>query len=116
MPICNFCNQEKTTPMIVYTNKDNTKYILLCAECMRIYRTCLTCKHKEKCDFELNTNITDPKNIQQSISTPIGVQTIMQPNPKRIEKTCKICKCADEGKPCLKQLNTCINWEFSVTS
>lgn len=116
MPICSFCKQEKRTPVLVYKDNKFVDYWLFCPECMRLYKTCITCKHRDTCPFEKDTTITEQKTIQKTAYTPLGAQTVIQPNPARIEKTCKVCKCSDEGQPCMKQMKTCVNWELSVDS
>ena len=116
MPICSFCHQEKKTPMLIYKDNKFINYWLFCSECMRLYKTCVTCKNRDKCTFENDISITEQKTIQKTVYTPLGAQTIVQPNPARIEKTCKVCKCGIEGQPCAKQEHTCINWKLSVDS
>jgi len=115
MNTCSICGQIKYTPMLILRNNGKKGFYSLCSNCLSLYRRCPTCKHNTNCLFKTDPSPL-PETIVQTINTPQGQVQANVINPERIKITCNKCKCADEGQPCNRNEQTCINYEFTVKS
>lgn len=96
---------------VLYKNKGDDAYHVVCEKCSSQRGTCVTCVEADKCAFE-----TDPSSLPKFVMKEIrqGNMIAQQqiPNPERIRQTCQNgCNCWNEEFKCLKQNGCCGNWK-----
>lgn len=113
---CDICGKELSGKEIILADDK-----VLCEQCNLIYKTCVTCVNKVKCNFnDIHDNI--PKTIQKRLQDPLtgSIQIIEMVNMDRIRKHCPNCDCSvetnyNDNPFCMKnETNTCNNYKFGV--
>lgn len=85
---------------------------LVCPNCISISKSCKICRFCNTCEYETNPSPLE-KTIQREIRNGNSVFVTQGMNPERVRITCeKGCKCYDPQKGCLRQNNSCPNYEI----
>ncbi len=97
---------------IIEVNEDDVK--LICFNCSSLNGTCYRCRYALKCEFD-DAIDTLPHFVCAQNNKGHVIITSDIPNPERIEKYCKVCRCWDDEYGCFKQGNrnsipTCRNY------
>ena len=109
------CNTALNGPNVVYSHDLKEVFCLRCAP---YSHTCVTCAHRDGCDFETNPSPL-PKQVQMTQRQGNAVISQVVKNPERIKITCQNgCLCWSEEYGCGRQYcmdhRVCLNnnWSF----
>ena len=104
---CDVCGTERIPMRAAILEFDETGEHYLrkvCSRCSFLRGTCRRCTYGNDCAFfQIEDGL--PQMVMKTMQKGIMIVQQQVPNPKRIEKYCKVCNCWDDEYGCFKQGN-----------
>lgn len=110
---CELCGQFMLPIVAIIDLTDDEHPHFICDDCRRRCGHCPTCTKAKTCAFETDPSPL-PKMVQKEFRQGNMISVTQIKNPERIEITCKKgCPCFDPENGCLRQFNSCGNYEIA---
>ena len=108
---CSKCGNIMPKEGATFNQTDDNTWKPICHNCISLFGHCGGCSKSTVCDFETNPSPI-PKAVQKQVQQGGMITIIQQRNPSRIDITCRVnCPCFSEEFGCLRDNNTCSNYE-----
>ena len=100
--ICELCGNHLISSQVLYEQGKQTPWHMICGNCFTAITTCKVCSYNNYCAFAQDASIKETPYTMQTIRQGNSIIQMQAKNPKRIELTCKKCKCFHNDS-CLRE-------------